>query len=77
MKGREPKAPLEAFAGRRAAIGVDAEAVDVLEQLDLLPVDQEGVHIDRQPVVEQGGLDSDLIVDGRIGLVSAIERLPE
>ena len=38
--GRE----LDTLASRLATVGVDAEAPDLREQLDVLPLDQEGSH---------------------------------
>src|SRR5581483_6244649 len=72
-EGRQPERPLQALAARRTAIGIDAEVVDELEQLDLLPLDQERRQVDRQVVVEQIGLDAELVVDGRISLVAAVD----
>src|SRR6185437_13657121 len=75
VQGCQRQAPLDALAGRAAAVAGEVEGADRLTELDVLPVDEEGRYIDRQPVVELAGLDSDFVVDSRIRLINELETL--
>ena len=61
---------LDALALRGATVGVDAEVVDDLEQLDVFPVEEECGDVEREVTALVAGPDPDLVIRQLVRVVS-------
>ena len=72
--GQNPRLTSDTVALRAASVRVDADAIHDGQQLDVFPIDVEGGHVKAEGTSLIFTLQTQFVVDGRIGFVSGWER---